>query len=837
MIVYQNTKAGFLDDTFKRDIQDVVLAEFSKRTGRRVAKNEVQSWKESLLAVAKTINDNEIPDDAGVAIEYTIPPHGKRIDFMLSGRNADNRENIIIVELKQWSEAQATDRDAIVTTRFSGGQTQTNHPSYQAWSYASLLENFNEAIGEDKIRAIPCAYLHNYVDDGELSRPFYKYHVDRAPLFFKGDLERDRLSDFIKRHVKYGDNAELIYRIDNAQIRPSKGLVDSLLGLLGGNQEFVLIDDQKVVYEQALALVKDSRKKKQVLIVEGGPGTGKSVLAINLMVAITAQELIAKYVTKNAAPRAVFENKLVGSYRRTVISNLFSGSGAFTDGNAEEFDALIVDEAHRLNEKSGLYGNLGENQIKELISAAKYTVFFIDEDQIVTLKDIGRKKEIRRWAKQMGAVVRETTLSSQFRCNGSDGYLAWLDQTLQIRETATPILDTAEFDFRVMDSPDQLLNLILQKNQERNRARLVAGYCWDWRSKNSANEYDIVIPGTNFKMQWNLSKDGGLWISAPNSVEQIGCIHTSQGLEVDYIGVIVGPDMVVRDGNVVTQPQFRSKQDQTIKGYKKMMIADPQGTKLRLDAIIKNTYRTLMSRGMKGCFVYFTDVEMRDYVRVRLTNSDPSLDSSEKFESVDTLKNVLPFRRLNRDEVKPYINALPLVNLKFAAGHFGETQSLDLDEMEWVSAPTDVRPSIGLFIGQVIGESMNRRIPNGSWCLFRLNPVGSRNGKVVLAQHHRIDDADLGGRFTVKVYESAKRPTPDDPLGHVQIILKPDSVDPKYVPIIFTPEEADGLSIIAELVKVLFSNTSNMRINNNSSVSRLGPKAERESETRSGKLP
>lgn len=620
MIVYQETKTGFLRDAFTRDIEEVILAAFKQRTGHIVARSEVRSWKESLIAIAKVVNDAAVPDDAGVGIEYGIPQTSKRIDFILSGKGDDQRDQLVIVELKQWESAKKTDRDGIVRTRFAGGEADTSHPSYQAWSYASLLHDFNEAVYESDLRLNPCAYLHNCVDDGILTDSFYGEYLEKAPLFLKGEAERARLRDFIARHVRKGDEGKLLYRIENGRIRPSKGLVEALSGMLAGKAEFVLVDDQKVVYETALAAAREAAAtgNKHVVIVDGGPGTGKSVVAINLLVALTAGRLVTKYVTKNAAPRDVFKAKLSGSLRRTRIDNLFVGSGAFVDTAANVFDALVVDEAHRLNEKSGLYQNQGEHQVTEIIGAAKCAIFFIDEDQRVTWKDIGEKADIERRAKRAGAMVTHLKLESQFRCNGSDGYLAWLDNTLAIRQTANATLDPkTEFDFRVFDSPEELRKVIEQRNRASNKARMVAGYCWDWKSKKDPKEVDVVIPEHGFAMQWNLTQDGGLWIMAPDSVKQIGCIHTCQGLEVDYVGVIVGPDLVVRNGEVKTQPLMRSRQDQSIKGYKQVRDTDP-GAPGKADLIIKNTYRTLMTRGMKGCYVYCTDEETRDWFRGRL---------------------------------------------------------------------------------------------------------------------------------------------------------------------------------------------------------------------------
>lgn len=621
MIIYQSTKDGFLNDAFGQDIERIVLGAYQARTGHRVGKAEMRAWKESLLAMAKVLRHGSIPNDCGVAIEYVIPQTAKRIDFLLSGIDEQNRGMLIIVELKQWETATSTHKDGLVRTRFAGGELDTSHPSYQAWSYAELLRNFNEEVYSHDIPLQPCAYLHNFVDGAVLNDPIYQPYVERAPIFLSGPAERERLCAFIARHVCRGDRCKLIVQIENGRIRPSRRLIDALIGMLEGKREFVLIDDQKIAYETVVAeVVEASEGAKRVIIIDGGPGTGKSVVAVNLLAALTAKRLMAKYVTKNRAPRAVFEQTLSGSYRRSQIASLFAGSGEFIDTPADTFDALIVDEAHRLNEKSGLYANLGHNQIEEIISAARCAVFFIDEDQRVTWKDIGRTSEIEAWARKSGAAVTHLKLASQFRCSGSDGYLAWLDQVLGIRGTANPILDAHEFDFRVLDSPNEVRRLIEEKNRANNRARMVAGYCWDWRSKKQPDAFDVVIPEQEFAMQWNLAQDGGLWITAEHSVHQIGCIHTCQGLEVDCIGVIVGPDLVVRGGEVVTRPEKRSRHDQSIKGYRKALREQPGAARIKADAIIKNTYRTLMTRGMKGCYVYCVDPETADYFRSRIAH-------------------------------------------------------------------------------------------------------------------------------------------------------------------------------------------------------------------------
>ena len=636
-----------------------------------------------------------------------------------------------------------------------------------------------------------------------IDHPAYGPHMERAPLFLR--KEREQLQAFIRQHVKHGDKRQLLYVIEHGRIRPSKMLADSVAGLLQGKPEFVLVDDQKLVFESVLQADKEAQHgRKQVVIVQGGPGTGKTVVAVNLLAALLKRQRNARYVSKNAAPRSVYAAKLTGTFKKSHIHNLFSGSGAFTESPADDFDVLIVDEAHRLNEKSGLYANLGENQIKEVINASRCTVFFVDDDQRVTLTDIGHTEELRKWAHRMGAEVTELELASQFRCSGSDGYLAWLDDVLDIRPTANKELDDGAYDFRVLDSPTELHALIEdeERNRAANKARVVAGYCWGWPSKKDPKADDIVIPAHGYRRQWNLAQDGSLWIMSPDSVEQVGCIHTCQGLEVDYVGVIIGLDLIYRDGKVQTNANARARSDKSIHGLKAMMKRDPAGAQAMADRIIKNTYRTLMTRGMKGCYVYCCDKDLADYFRSRLAFRR---QVASAFKPVPELGKavVLPLRRVSDQERAKGVPAVPVVSLKFAAGNFSNPQSFEEGAQDWVALPDWVSPQPGLFVAQVIGESMNRRIPNGSWCLFRAHPQGTRNGKIVVAQHRSISDPETGGSYTVKRYRSEKMVDEDGGWRHTKIELLPETDRQGFGPIVIDAADAGQVDIVAEWLMLL----------------------------------
>ena len=616
MIIYNGTKLSFSESVIDQEIADILNDAVYQKMHRRVGKAELDAWKNSMLYMYMALDDAAIPDDAGVAVEYNIPQTSTRVDIIISGYNKEKDDNVIIVELKQWSELEAVEGvDALVETYTGGAKRRVVHPSYQAWSYAALIKDYNKSVQDEEVTLSPCAYLHNYEpkDNDPLFAPQYKDYLDEAPAFTKKDIRN--LRDFIKKCIVYGDNGDIIYKIEQGKIRPSKSLQDSIASMVKGNQEFVMVDDQKVVYEKILEVSNKciNDNKKRVVVVKGGPGTGKTVVAINLLSRLTNDGQFVQYSSKNSAPRNVYLKKLKGVIKKSSVDNMFKGSGAYVDAPKNALDTVLVDEAHRLNEKSGMFKNLGENQIKEIIHASKCSVFFIDEAQRVTLSDIGSIQEIKRWAFKEKAEVIEEELLSQFRCNGSDGYLAWLDNVLEIRETANFDLDGIDYDICILDTPEEVRDIIFEKNKGQNKSRLLAGYCWDWikEGKNKADVYDINIG--DFHMSWNLGNTS-TWAIDEESVNEIGCIHTSQGLEFDYVGVIIGNDMVYRNENIITDFTKRAKTDQSIKGIKTIAKRNPEEAKKIADEIIKNTYRTLMTRGMKGCYVYCVDKELSDYL-------------------------------------------------------------------------------------------------------------------------------------------------------------------------------------------------------------------------------
>ena len=612
MLAYVATKKEFLVDA--PQIEDLVQRAVFENLKIQVGKSEYEAWRNSLgNAMFHVVNDSGLPDEAAIAIEYRLNGRRFRIDFMIAGEDNRGKSQVVIVELKQWSEIQLSDTANHVITFLGGGMREERHPSYQAWSYQTHLQLYNEFVYTNDISVNSCAYLHNCTENKIVSDSRYEQLLSQAPIFIKGDHEK--LRNLIKSRVQRGIGIKILKDIDNSPIRPSQQLADAVGNMLEGQEEFVLLDDQKTVYEKILKASLDSKNgQKQVLIVKGGPGTGKSAISINALSELTRRRLNVRYVTPNSAPRAVYETNLKDRVSGDAFKHMFTGSGAFHRVEKNAYEVLIVDEAHRLSEKSGFYKNEGENQIKEIINSAHTSVFFIDEAQKVTWSDIGEIEEIKRFASEANAHIQEYELLSQFRCGGSDDYLEWLDSILGLRKSSQ-LFSKKSFDFRVYDSAKELHQEIKSKNRTNNRSRVVAGYCWNWVSKKDSRLFDIQIPDENYKAKWNLSQYGNNWIIDENSVDEVGCIHTCQGLEVDYVGVIIGEDLKFDGTRLVTDASKRAKTDQSLKGYKKELTRSPVSAESKVDELIRNTYRTLMSRGMKGCYVYAVDQKTRDFFK------------------------------------------------------------------------------------------------------------------------------------------------------------------------------------------------------------------------------
>ena len=617
MIVYSATKAEFNNDVIMNSISDKILSKLLENNISGGQDAEYRAWQNSLNFMKNVLDDKDFDDEIRVAIEYQIPRTSKRVDFIIAGADNNDKSNVIIVELKQWEKVEKIDDEMLHSVKaFTGGANRmVSHPSYQAYSYAVFIRNSSEQVQDEDISIIPCAYLHNYDEKyvDQLNDDIYKIWYEEAPFFIKNQVMD--LRNFIKKYItRKSSDGDLLYKIDNGRIKPSKSLQDCLVSLMKGNKEFMLLDEQAVVYDMCIKTMKQCLKdlKKRTIIIQGGPGTGKSVLAINLLKKfISSYGLNASYVTKNSAPREAYLKLLSKSdlKKEVNIKQLFRSPFGLCKSPSNFYDCLIVDEAHRLVKQ--MYGDFqGQNQIMESINASLLTIFLIDENQKITTKDIGSIDEINRWAKELNSRVimnEETTLTSQFRCNGSDQYIQLLNNILQIGEHVDIDVNDLNFDIKVFDDPNELRDELRKKNQINNKARMVAGYCYDWDVKNHRGEYDIYLEN-GFKAKWNLENDK-IWAINSSSFEEVGCIHTAQGLEFDYVGVFIGLDLRYDEVNneMIIDKSKISKDDKT-SGIKSC----GEGLARQL---IKNTYKTLLTRGQKGCYIYCEDNALSRYIK------------------------------------------------------------------------------------------------------------------------------------------------------------------------------------------------------------------------------
>ncbi|WHY89898.1 DUF2075 domain-containing protein [Neobacillus cucumis] len=614
MIIYNESSSKFIDHIYENKIGYVLKENVYKKMNKVVSENEFRSWENSLPEMAKILRNSKVKPDTHILLEYKLPSTEKRIDFIITGRDKKGKKNAMIIELKQWQKAKKAEGSGIVKTHLGGRERETVHPSYQATSYKRFLLNFNESLYTDStIQLSSCAYLHNYIENRNnepLLDPRYLEYLEDSPIYFRfNDRE---LAKNIHSLVSEGNGAPIAEAIEKGRIRPSKKLVETVGSLIEGNDEFILLDEQKVAYEKVLSIYQNlatQTDQNHAIIIKGGPGTGKSVIGLNLMSKFLKTDAYVEYITPNQAFREVLRKKLVGRSGHMEVRDLFKGSASYVDTPKDYFDVLICDEAHRLKEQGHMKKKIpGENQATQIIRSSKVSVFFVDDQQVISKKDIGTVKLIEDEAEKLGAMIHTVELESQYRCSGSGNYIAWLDSLLGYIDKEIAL--EGEFDFRVVTDPHELVEEIVEK---RN-GRLLAGYAWEWNKNPIDGQLpkDVEIEEYNFALPWN-DPNRIDWAIHPDCANQIGCIHTVQGLEMDYVGVIIGNDLGY---DPETNSLFVRRDEYKDKGARP---AKPKkGQEDPLFDLVRNTYKTLMTRGMKGCYVYCCDKELSDYIINRM---------------------------------------------------------------------------------------------------------------------------------------------------------------------------------------------------------------------------
>jgi DUF2075 family protein len=499
------------------------------------------------------------------------------------------------------------------------------HPSVQVGQYKRYLEDSHTAFYEEPNPIIlnACAYLHNYsiyAEDILFSKKFEEA-LSSSPLFTADDVSK--LSGYLTSKLDNGSGIDVLKRIEESKYRASKKLMEHVSSMIKGIPEYILLDEQQIVYDRVYAAAKSGfhDKQKTVIIIKGGPGTGKSVIAINLMADLLQKEKFnAQYATGSRAFTETLR-KIIGS-RGAAQFKYFN---SYIDAENNAIDVLIADEAHRLRETSFNRFTPKEKrssvpQIEELLNASKVSAFFIDDDQIVRPGEIGSVQYIKEYATKNNCKIFEYELEAQFRCNGSDAFINWVNNTLGIKRTANVIWEQhEEFDLKIFDSPEELENAIRAKVKAGYTGRVMAGFCWPWSNPKSDGtlEDDVII--SDYSRPWNAKPESkilaqeipksNLWAHDPNGINQIGCVYTAQGFEFDYAGVIFGNDLTYNFDKQTWEGHTENSADNVVKRSKN-----------NFTDLIKNTYRVLLSRGMKGCYIHFVDKETERFFKSRIEN-------------------------------------------------------------------------------------------------------------------------------------------------------------------------------------------------------------------------
>ncbi len=622
MQLYAGSTKEFLSDAIQHRVAEKLGESYYAYYRFRASASEFASWQNSLTALNGHLQYSGLLDH-GIALELQLPLTSARLDAMITGHDATGKQRAVIVELKQWTTAEPTDIDDCVLTYLGGALREVPHPSVQVANYRQYLSDTNSAFySGETIDLAACCWLHNL---GPASREYltstaFEHALGGAPLFSGRDA--DAFRDYLKTRLGAGDGMPVLERIIGGKYAPSKKLLDHTARVIAGEPAYTLLDEQIVAYNTVLAMARKalrSKSRRAVVVVKGGPGTGKSVLALNVMAQLLKE---GKSVQHATGSKAFTENlrKTLGPRAKPLLQYFNS----YGDADPGVVDVLVCDESHRIRTTSNnLYTPKAKKterpQIDELLGASKLSVFFIDDHQAVRPGEVGSTAMIREAAARHGAAYRETELQTQFRCAGSERYIDWLDQLLEIRKTGELRLgDETGFEFRIFDDPALVEAAIRAKVGAGVSARMTAGFCWPWSLPNGDGTLvnDVKLDG--YERPWNAKPDAArlkkgipkasFWASDPGGIEQIGCVYTAQGFEFDYVGVIFGRDLRY-------DPQSESWLGVTAFS-RDHVVRTRSGA--RFTDNVKNTYRVLLTRGMQGCFVYFVDAETRAFVESRL---------------------------------------------------------------------------------------------------------------------------------------------------------------------------------------------------------------------------
>ena len=562
---------------------------------------EQASWEGTVIFLQGLFREAGLPEDMGVALEYNIPGKDLRVDCILTGKDSGGKLHAVLIEMKGWVKAELCPAPGRVRTYLAGAKRDEPHPSLQVAWYAQLLESNQSAVWEGQVEIHPCALLYNCTADKVIHSPVYSEYTSQAPAFCKGEVSG--FLEYIRKFINTGDEGEALRMIDGGRRELSNKLSDAITAMLEDKDFFPLSPEQQLAVESIIRAVEyqEEKRNKIVLVVQGGPGTGKSVIAIRALCTLlqrtknngTNQQI--RYITKTRPPRALIKNTLIDAHIEALSANIsYPSYGVFNGG----VHVALVDEAHRLDGSR-------TDQVDLIVRNSDVSVFFTDPRQVVSVADIGTMEHIRAIAVKYKAIVKPPyPLSVNFRVAITPSIESLLQYPGSVR---VPLPSREEYDFRVYDDPMEMYKDLKGHETEGKKSRMVAGYTRLWKSLNFPDEMDWTLAEKpEFQFQWNMDEatEENNWATR-QGLDRIGCIHSCQGMEFDYIGVIISKDISLSERGVLEfHPEMHAAKDPALRNFCRPLSEMSTEDAKRISEILRNTYFVLLTRGIKGCYVY-----------------------------------------------------------------------------------------------------------------------------------------------------------------------------------------------------------------------------------------
>jgi hypothetical protein len=581
---------------------------------READPRESRSWQHSLKELLQALDDAGL-GECEVLLEHSLPRSSLRVDAIVCGHNPDNGcPSYVFVELKQWSHVHAKEGRLI---RQNPKDQLRPHPSDQVRGYCHFVHHAVPSLAEQKELVSGVAYLHNARRQNVLPLLGHPadhwgrtYTLDERPKFLA------RLKGLLDVGRSHHENAAMAEKFLDYPTRPSAQLLEIAQDSLERRTLLPLVDQQQAAFEAVKNALVDANRgsRKKVVIVVGGPGSGKSAIALSLLGDLRGIGIGGYHSTGSKAFTETLRKYVDPGTPR--VADVFRYNNKFGDDKPHSLDVIISDEAQRLRESStpsGAPNQATENsepQIKELIVAARVPVFLLDENQRVRTYEVGTVEEITRIAEQLGCAVEKIDLRGQFRCGGSDAYERWVDRLLGITQEApvewSSLQGDDRFQVHVADNPFEMQQWIKERRKPEETGRFTAGFCWPWPKGERAAKPDIKIGKWEWWWNYKVANEHGpehtYWATDPRGVWQVGCIYTAQGFEYDWAGVIFGEDLVWRRDRWVAQPN-------------KSRDPGVRGDRARFPELVRNAYRVLLTRGMRGVTMFSVDPPTQEHLR------------------------------------------------------------------------------------------------------------------------------------------------------------------------------------------------------------------------------